>query len=526
MTSLFGPRRRAEEFARADEAMSGDGALRGDGAAGLDRETTTLLQLAASLRSMSAADDLAMPGEAFSLDLRERLVTEAATVLVAQRVETGSRTVAAADDPTTRGSTPRGWARGRRRFATATATVAILMGGTAGMASAAQESLPGQALYPVKRGLEKAAVTFSGSPVDRGRELLTQASGRLDEVQGLMDAGAAERTQIPGTLDTFNEQAREGAELLMSSYESTDDETAMVTLRNFTASSMDTIEDLASEAPDQALTGLDDAAVLMQEVDTAADEVCPGCSDLPALPASDVLSLTNAGAIGFPGDGTSPAGGLFGGTTGELGAVSGDPLAPLLPGLPAGQNILGVPGAPAPTGTDGSAAETPETTNTDPGEAPADGEVPEGSDPGVDPGTEGPLTDGPGTGGPSTDDPGPADPGTDPVPAPTPNPPPTPAEPSTPPEPSAPAEPSTPPEPSAPAEPSTPPEPSAPAEPSTPPEPSTPAEPSTPTDATPTPDPPTAPVEDPGAEQPAGEGDQSAEPSPTHDGGTATPDPA
>ena len=36
------------------------------------------------------------------------------------------------------------------------------MGGTAGMASAAQESLPGQALYPVKRGLEKAAVTLSG----------------------------------------------------------------------------------------------------------------------------------------------------------------------------------------------------------------------------------------------------------------------------------------------------------------------------------------------------------------------------
>src|SRR4029078_12996002 len=100
-------------------------------------------------------------------------------------------------------------------------TVAILMGGTAGMASAAQESLPGQALYPVKRGLEKAAVPLSGSPVDRGRELLSQASGRLDEVQGLMDKGPSERVQIPGTIETFNQQASEGADLLISSYQHT-----------------------------------------------------------------------------------------------------------------------------------------------------------------------------------------------------------------------------------------------------------------------------------------------------------------
>ena len=52
--------------------------------------------------------------------------------------------------------------RGKReRRLVAVASAAVLLGGTAGMATAAQNALPGEALYPIKRGIEKAEAGLS-----------------------------------------------------------------------------------------------------------------------------------------------------------------------------------------------------------------------------------------------------------------------------------------------------------------------------------------------------------------------------
>ena len=96
----------------------------------------------------------------------------------------------------------------------AVASAAVLIGGTAGMATAAQHSLPGEALYPVKRGIEKAELGLSMSSAGRGRDLLHQASDRLDEAQGLVDQGSATGTpRVPDTVAAFTASARDGRHL-------------------------------------------------------------------------------------------------------------------------------------------------------------------------------------------------------------------------------------------------------------------------------------------------------------------------
>ena len=92
MTSLFGSRRRAEEFAaRADGATSGATRARETAPWAPDPETDALLELVAALRGAGAATTCATPREAFSPDLRERLVAEAATVLVAAAARRDAR---------------------------------------------------------------------------------------------------------------------------------------------------------------------------------------------------------------------------------------------------------------------------------------------------------------------------------------------------------------------------------------------------------------------------------------------------
>ena len=182
MTSLLRSRQRAQEL---DARVEGRVAGRVDGAARPDDEMDRLVGVVATLRR-TAAEDPAIPREAFAADLRARLMTEAAHALTPQAA---SLRLPARPRTSTR--------RDRRLVAVATAT--ILLGGTAGMAAAAEHALPGEALYPVKRGIERVETRLSGSDAGRGRDLLDQASGRLAEVRGLLDENAADADlRVPG----------------------------------------------------------------------------------------------------------------------------------------------------------------------------------------------------------------------------------------------------------------------------------------------------------------------------------------
>ena len=263
MTTLFRSRQRAEEFAaRVDGATPVRPLLP-------DEESRQLVQVAHLLREQGAADPGATPRPAFATELRERLMAEAAVVLTPQ---------------TTRLTLPVRTRGKRERRLVAVASAAVLLGGTASMAAAAQSALPGEALYPLKRGIEKAEAGMSVSSAGKGRDLLQQADARLTEAQGLVDRGSADGSpQVTHTLEAFSSQAQEGADLLMASYADTDDPRAIASVRAFAARGLAGIEALDRTAPPETQPDLREAALTLRDIDARASRLCGTCTDLPVL---------------------------------------------------------------------------------------------------------------------------------------------------------------------------------------------------------------------------------------------------
>ena len=262
MTPLFRSRQRAEDFAAL---VDGASPLREATSPGTER----LVGVAQLLRDHGAADERAVPRDAFAAELRERLMAEAATVLTPQNA-------GLALPVRTRGK--------RERRLVAVASAAVLIGGTAGMATAAQDSLPGEALYPLKRGIEKAELGLSMSSAGRGHDLLRQASDRLDEAQGLVDRGSATATpRVPDTVASFTTSARNGSDILLASYAQSRDPKTVAAVREFTAAALAQVSALDQSAPADAQPGLRDAAIALRDIDAQATRLCDTCSDLPAL---------------------------------------------------------------------------------------------------------------------------------------------------------------------------------------------------------------------------------------------------
>ena len=262
MTSLFAARRRAEEF-----AVAVDGGPGGRPAADAD-----LVAVATMLREHAVVT----PRPEFSTDLRVRLMAEAETVL---RPETASLLLPAR----TRGA--------RERRLVAAASTVVLIGGTATMAAAAQDALPGEMLYPVKRGIEQADAGLNLSDADKGQDLLRQASARLGEVEGLLASDApASAPQVPETLSTFTGQAREGSALLLAAFRDSRDPETVASVREFAAQSIGTLEALADAVPADSQDELADAAMLLRTLDEQASALCHSCAaELPDLQVPGVF---------------------------------------------------------------------------------------------------------------------------------------------------------------------------------------------------------------------------------------------
>ncbi|MGZ4437374.1 MAG: DUF5667 domain-containing protein [Nocardioides sp.] len=257
MTSLFRTRARAEEFAALV-----DGRIAAEDASA---ESRALVGVAAALR----APEQVTPRAEFSADLRERLLAEAATVLTPSNA---SLVLPAR---------PRG---SRERKLVALAAAFVVVGGSASMATAAQSALPGEALYPIKRGIEHAQAGLATSSASKGRDLLAQADDRLTEAQGLLAGGSTGTLQVPGTIADFTSQAQEGSGLLMQSFQSDRDPATIVDVRTFAAHGVTALQDLARTAPPEAQSQLARAATALADIDAQARGLCSTCAtDLPDL---------------------------------------------------------------------------------------------------------------------------------------------------------------------------------------------------------------------------------------------------
>jgi hypothetical protein len=246
MTSVIPARRRAEEFA----------GLVDTGHAG-DSRYAELLDLVGDLRGITPPT----PRADYVEELRARLMAEADEALVAV-----DHRLALPTHPRTR--------RDRRVAIAATAIVAI--GATSSVAVAAQNALPGDTLYPIKRVIESARTTLQTDDGARAEQLLDNASGRLDEAREIARRDSAE-AELPQTLDTFTSQARSAADLLLVEYARTGDPEPIHRLRSFAAASMDQLAGLDALVPAALRDELNAAALELAQIDARAQDACPAC---------------------------------------------------------------------------------------------------------------------------------------------------------------------------------------------------------------------------------------------------------
>ncbi|MBA3780311.1 MAG: hypothetical protein H0X12_00430 [Nocardioides sp.] len=290
MTPVFTARRQAAEF---ESGLSGGLVL-----SSLSRSDAASLAPLFDLVSQLQAVAPPAPRADYLTDLRARLMVEADSVLVTVDTAAEARLRLTPSDPTAR--------RRERRLATVLGGAALI-GATASVAVAAQGALPGQTLYPVKRAIENVRTDVSTSDGAKASMLLANASGRLDEIDQLAREGsAAGIAALPGTLDTFSDQAGQAAELLLDDYRRTGREGSITELRDFTGESMTMLARLEGTLPDGARDELLHAARTVAAYDARANAACPTCAgagvtEMPSVLASAGISTAVTIPASLPG---------------------------------------------------------------------------------------------------------------------------------------------------------------------------------------------------------------------------------
>jgi Domain of unknown function (DUF5667) len=268
MTPLISARR-AEEFARVVDGTAVDVADR-------YADLTPFVDLLRTQETPAARPD-------FVANLRSRLMAAADTVLTPARETRPANVVTLS--PSTR--------RHNRRLATAAAAF-VMVGGTAGVAAAAENSLPGDPLYPLKRGIESAQVSLNSSDAAKGHDLIGQASTRLHEVDSLMDNGES-TSRITQTLASFQRSATSGADLLFLAYQRGGDPSDLAALRGTFEQQTAQLDALAEQAPPTAQPQFAAAKALIADLDQQARVLCGNCG--PDTGPSDFVDLSSAPSL-------------------------------------------------------------------------------------------------------------------------------------------------------------------------------------------------------------------------------------
>jgi hypothetical protein len=273
MTSLISARRAAEDFARVVDGSRTDVAGR-------------YADLTACVEMLRAQDDPAARPE-FVADLRTRLMAAADTVLAPGRetAQPHAAKVVTLPAPSVR--------RHHRRLAAAAAAF-VVVGGTAGVAAAAESALPGDPLYPIKRGIESAQVSLNSSDAAKGHDLVSQASTRLKEIDGLISEGES-TSQITPTLTSFQRSATSGADLLFVAYQRDGDPEDLASLRGAFQEQTEKLQALAAEATPSTKPDFAAATALVADLDQQARVLCGNCG--PDNGSNDFTDLSSAPAL-------------------------------------------------------------------------------------------------------------------------------------------------------------------------------------------------------------------------------------
>jgi hypothetical protein len=273
MSPLISARRAAEDFARVVDGSQID-------------EADRFVDLTATVDQLRA-QQIPLARSEFVADLRSQLMAAADTLLIPAEKSAEPRPA----DVVTLSPSVR---RHNRRLAIAAAAF-VVVGGTAGVAAAAESALPGDPLYPVKRAIESAQVTFNSSDAAKGHDLIDQAGTRLDEIDGLMSGGKPD-SQVTHTLASFKRSASSGADLLFVSYQRDGNVDDLAALRGALSEQSAQLATLSDQAPASEQPDFDSASALLADLDQQARVLCDNCG--PDTGQSDFTNLSSTPALG------------------------------------------------------------------------------------------------------------------------------------------------------------------------------------------------------------------------------------
>ncbi|MFE9478330.1 DUF5667 domain-containing protein [Streptomyces spororaveus] len=252
------------------------------------------------------------------------------------------------------------WSKG---IAAGGLTVGVAAGAFSGVAAASTDALPGDHLYPVKRGMEDLKLGMADDDADRGELYLDQASNRLSEARRLMERGRLGDLDheslgaIRRALSGMKHDAEEGHRLLQAAYERDGSLGPIQKLSSFSRSHRDAWGKLREKLPAQltdvggevesVFQAIDEDVAPLQSLLPKAPEQSrgttgtPGSSAKPGTPSGAHQSVPAAGTpSGSPaapspsGSSRPPAGGLLGGTGDLLNPPAGQQSAPPPSGTP------------------------------------------------------------------------------------------------------------------------------------------------------------------------------------------------
>ncbi|GAB3661094.1 hypothetical protein GCM10027596_20760 [Nocardioides korecus] len=269
--------RTADEFQRALEGRPSPARR---GTAGMQE----LLEVVDALHRVPEVE----PRPEFVSDLRSRLLTAAETDLVpAPRV---LRPVDRTPAPRPAVATPR---RRPVRLGTAVAALAVIAG-TAGTAAAASSALPGDSLYPVKRGIEDVRTAVQVDDAGTGRSLLEEAASRLDEARALQGSGA-DPLLVAGAVADFRTAAGDGAAHLFRAYADGGDRGDVTAVRTFVSTHMGQISTMSQTGDRTVDDLLLEAADTLATLDQQAHALCASCG--PTRVAQVPITLASASGV-------------------------------------------------------------------------------------------------------------------------------------------------------------------------------------------------------------------------------------
>jgi uncharacterized membrane protein YgcG len=351
-----------------------------------DEAIAALLETSRQVASLATAAP--GPDPAFVATLRERLMTEAASMPTPSPAAARAAAAHRAEARTAPVVVVVG--RGLPRALAGAVASALLVAAVVGIAS--RGAVPGDVLYPVKGWLDSVAVRLASSDLDRGVTYLAQAQEHISDARDLTDHKAS-ADDINVALRAAIDSVRAGQRSLDAAYAKTGDPRALLAMRDFTARALPQVQALREEVPPVSkpyAAQLESLLLESQQATARRVAACGApCSGLlsstigsGSLPSSattgpsgsptssggltvPTTALTNAPGGGGPAPGVSASGGGLGaGATGggvgvsTGGASVGGPTISASAPLPGATATVPLPTATLSSGTLGATVPT------------------------------------------------------------------------------------------------------------------------------------------------------------------------